>query len=336
MGTGIRLGIIGCGSISHSHLAAAADLPDVEVVAASNRTETKLIQVSEKHKIPHRYRDWRDLLADDDVDAVVICLPEGLHRVVAIEAAMRGKHVLVEKPMSSDLEGCEAMVRAAEQSHTVLMVAQVLRYFDSHVLARQWIREGRIGKVLTASRRRMMTDSFPDIQQWPWAANDELAADWLLYGTGSHEYDALLWLLDTKAKSVSARGEKAPSRWSGWATITSAVTLPDEVTANVSLSLCSEKNAWDTVITGSEGSLTFTITEIILNGQKTEVGLPKKAFKAQMAEFADCIRTGREPGPSGRNVRSTMALLEGVKRSMMENRLVRMSELGCANTEEMK
>jgi predicted dehydrogenase len=323
----VQLGLIGCGIISGAHMDAVARVPGATVVAASNHTEARLNATADKYGIPRRYRDWRDLIADEAIQGVIICLPEGLHEPVAVEAARHGKHILVEKPMGRNLAETDSMIAAARDAGVRLMVAQVLRRFPNHVPARQWIAEGKIGRVARVVRRRLMNNVLPDPKQRPWASDPALAADWLLYGFGSHEFDAVLWLLDSEADTVVAQGRRGSPQWPGWDWISATVTLRNGAVAEVTICLSAEDRVWDTVLTGSLGTIAIRNNKVVLNGVETEVpGSGESAFEAQMAEFVDCIREDKEPGPSGRNVRATMALLEGVKRSLEEKRPVRMEE----------
>ncbi len=293
---------------------------------------SRLDEAATKYNVPRRYSDWRELLDDRDIDAVIICLPEGLHAPVAIEAAAQGKHVLVEKPMGRNLAECDAMIAAAEHAGVVLMVAQVLRHLDSHLLAKRFLVEGRVGQICRVVRRRLLRDAIPQARRRSWALDPNIAADWLLHGFGSHEYDAILWLLNTRAEEAHATGRKSIPDWPGWSEISSNLALLNGVVAEVTLALRSDAPAWETTVSGTHGTLFFTDGVVSLNGEKTDVPADfPKAFGAQLAEFLECIRSHREPGPSGKNVRETMALLECVGRSLNENRSVHIAELKQAN-----
>ena len=76
---GLKIGVIGCGSISRRHMAASTRLEDVEITAASSRASTSLDEVSGDYGISNLFTDWRELVQCDAVDAVLICLPDGLH-----------------------------------------------------------------------------------------------------------------------------------------------------------------------------------------------------------------------------------------------------------------
>jgi len=323
----VRFGIIGCGGISNPHLKAIAEIEGAEATAAVDINEKALNERADEYGIPARYKDWKDLVADDAVDAVSICLPHHLHLPAALDAARQGKHVLTEKPMCLSLAECDQMIQAAEENGVVLMVAQVLRRFPCNVLARQWIQEGRIGRVSAVLRRRMGHGA-SNLERYDWASKPEVAGGWLLYGFGAHEYDTILWLLDTQAETVFAAGQKTDPRWNDYDDISAVMRLKNGATATMIQSLNSREGAWDCVVIGTEGTLGIRTGEVALNGQVTPTPLKSVPyFTQQVQEFVDCVRAGRDPGPSGRNVRATMQVLEAIKLSMAEGRPIRADEL---------
>jgi xylose dehydrogenase (NAD/NADP) len=264
----------------------------------------------------------------DAVDAVLVCLPDGLHEEVTVEAARCGKHVLVEKPMSRNLRESKSMVTAAAEAAVVLMVAQSSRWVDSHLQARRLIRDGRIGTVVSAVRRRH-GNVIDTVRDKTWYADPQMTRDLLLYGLGSHEYDAMLWLLESEAEEVVATGRKDPAIWPGWISIESSLKLRNGITCDVSMAAKSDAAHGDTRIEGSKGSMTITQQQLTVDGE--DIDLPWDAittFAAQLGEFADCVRTGRQPGPSGSNVQATMAVLEGLYESLQTERSVALEEIG--------
>lgn len=323
----VRFGIIGCGGISTAHLDAVAQIDGAEAVAAADINEAALNEKCDAYGVSARHTDWRDVVARDDVDAVAVCLPHNLHRPVAVEAARQGKHVLGEKPMAMSLAECDDMIRAAEENDVVLMVAQVLRRYPSHTLAKQWIGAGRIGRVANVIRRRI-ANTASNLERYDWADSPEVAGGWMLYGYGAHEYDAVLWLLDTHATQVFAVGTRNKPVWRDYDEISAVFRLASGATATVLQSLNAHQGAWDCLVIGDKGSLTIRTQEVELNGEVTPAPIaPGVPFREQVQEFVDCVRSGNEPGPSGRNVRSTMQLLEAVKLSLAESRPVNAEEL---------
>lgn len=167
----VGIGIIGVGFMGMTHFEGACSIDGGRVTAISTRNPKKLagdwssIQGnfgppgSESTDLTgvNTHADYHDLLADESVDLVDICLPTDRHEQVAIEALQAGKHVLVEKPISIDLEAAERMVQAADKAGRLLMVAQVLPFFPEFRWARDCVAGGQYGKLQAAAFRRVIT-----------------------------------------------------------------------------------------------------------------------------------------------------------------------------------
>ncbi len=164
-----RIGIIGIGFMGYTHFEAAKKLKNAKVTAIATRDEKKLagdwttIQGNFGPRAGHvdvsdlkTYSDYKELLADPDIDLVDICLPPELHEKVTLEAIAAGKPTLVEKPIAVELESANRMVEAAEKANVPLMVAQVLPFFPEFQFAADCVRLGRFGKLRAAHFRRVI------------------------------------------------------------------------------------------------------------------------------------------------------------------------------------
>jgi predicted dehydrogenase len=109
--------------------------------------EASLRSPAERHGIPRITTDWRELVADSEVDAVIIGPPNALHAPQAIACLEAGKHVLVEKPMARTLAEAEAMNMAAAASGRRLMVAHCWRFHDDVRALRRRIAGGELGEI---------------------------------------------------------------------------------------------------------------------------------------------------------------------------------------------
>ncbi len=320
----LRIGVMGCGIIAQTHLHASQNCPCIEITAASSRSSSALASTSDECGIPNRFDDWRALIECREVDAVLICLPDGLHEEATCQAARCGKHVLVEKAMASSLAQSQSMVQATNAAGVVLMVAQVVRQLPSHQLAKRLLHDGKIGSVEKATRRRLMEAAKvkPELEKRPWIHDRGLCTDPLLFGFGSHEFDALLWLLGTEARTVQARG-KWYADWSSWERIESSISTRSGINVQVLLSLDANDAAWDTVIQGSDGTITLFDDRVVVDDVETACPWTHdEVFAAQLNEFAICVRDGREPGPSGRHVLPTMSVLGGVLESLEQDVMI--------------
>ncbi|MBQ9860204.1 MAG: Gfo/Idh/MocA family oxidoreductase [Clostridia bacterium] len=111
----------------------------------------------------HRYTDWHEMLKNEDVDMVDVCLPTFLHAETAIELLNSGYHVLSEKPMSLCYEDCLRMCEAAKTNDKKLMIGQCIRFNGNYNFIKEAVEDGRFGKLKTGTFRRL---SSPPIWGW--------------------------------------------------------------------------------------------------------------------------------------------------------------------------
>ncbi len=104
------------------------------------------------------YADLDEMLRDDNLDLIDICLPPNLHEDVTIRALEHGKHVFCEKPMSLTTESCNRMVDAAKQNDRKLLIGHVLPMFPEYAQALEWIRSDTYGAVRGGSFKRIISD----------------------------------------------------------------------------------------------------------------------------------------------------------------------------------
>ena len=118
-----------------------------ELIAVASRDEARAREFAEQGGIPVAYGSYEALLADDDIDAVYIPLPNGLHREWTIRAAEAGKHVLCEKPLALSEAECREMAAAADANGVKLMEAFMYRFHPRSELMIDMMRGGHVGEL---------------------------------------------------------------------------------------------------------------------------------------------------------------------------------------------
>lgn len=167
----VRVGIVGIGFMGMIHYLAWQRVRGANVVAISTRDKVKLAGDWRGIKgnfgpagtqmdlaRVRRYAELDDLLADDKVDLVDVCLPPALHARVARAAFAAGKHVLCEKPIALALLEAESMRRLAERAQRMLLVAHVLPFFPEFAAALKLVQSGRHGALLGGHFKRIISD----------------------------------------------------------------------------------------------------------------------------------------------------------------------------------
>lgn len=118
----LRLGIIGCGRVTTMfHLKAIEEVDGLAVVAVADRNEARLNKVRKRARIKRGYLDYRELLSDPEIDAVVINTPPRFHEEMVLRSLKSKKHVLCEKPLASSVDGCIHIRRVKEATGLVVL-----------------------------------------------------------------------------------------------------------------------------------------------------------------------------------------------------------------------
>lgn len=142
----LHWGLIGCGDISRKRIAPALkSLEQCELIAVS-RADYKLAEAFAKEfNVAKWYKNWQDLILDEEIDAVYIATPVSLHAEQTIAAAEAGKHVLCEKPMALNTKDCEHMIETCKKHDVALSVAYYRHFYPVIAHAKDVILSGEIG-----------------------------------------------------------------------------------------------------------------------------------------------------------------------------------------------
>ncbi|TVY10073.1 Gfo/Idh/MocA family protein [Paenibacillus cremeus] len=144
----LRWGVLGCAGIAIRSVIPGTQISETgEVTAIASRGLEKAQETAAKLNIPKAYGSYEELLADKDIDAVYIPLPNHLHKEWTIRAAEAGKHVLCEKPAALNAAEMEEMKAACEKEGVVFAEAFMYRYHPRYAMVRDIIASGEIGDI---------------------------------------------------------------------------------------------------------------------------------------------------------------------------------------------
>ena len=146
MSSKVRVGIVGSQFVSTIHAESMKMLPGVELVAVASPTEDHSRDFAATHGIPHAFTDYRKILEIDEIDMVVLGIPNDLHCQATLDAAAAGKHVVCEKPLCLNLDEADRMITACKKANVKLMYAEELCFAPKYVRLKKLLEQGALGE----------------------------------------------------------------------------------------------------------------------------------------------------------------------------------------------
>ena len=206
-----RVGVIGCGRISVRHLIPLKAIENVELVACCDIKKDRADEAAKNHGIK-AYYSYEEMIKNEKLDAVHLCLPHYIHSKVAVYAFEHGVNVLTEKPMDVDLKSAENAVKVAKDKNLLFGVIFQCRYNNPAQLVKKAITSGRLGKIISA--RSVLTwnrsDSYYGDSDWKGTWDKEGGG--VVIDQAIHSIDLVNWLVDSEVENVSCsmnnRGHK--------------------------------------------------------------------------------------------------------------------------------
>jgi len=191
----LRIGVIGCGHWGPNHIRVFSELDRSTVVACAESNESRLARVTQRFGHVRGVRDYRALLADSDVDAVVVATPTATHAGIVREALLAGKHVLAEKPLCTSSAETRELSELASRVGRVLMVGHVFVFNHGIIRLREAIAGGELGRIHYVDAVR--TNLGP--------VRGDVNA---LVDLGTHDISIFNYLLNESPVAVSATGRR--------------------------------------------------------------------------------------------------------------------------------
>lgn len=191
----LKVAIVGCGTMGGVHGRSYMNIKNAKVVAVCDINEDKGSQIAKLHNAKN-YNSYDEMLNNEDIDIVDICVPTYMHREFAEKALKMKKHVFCEKPIALNIKDAEFMVRLAEEMGVKFSVGHVVRFFPAYTKAIEAIDSKKIGtpKLIRTTR----TGAYPSWNWNNWYSNYDLSGgpildlvihdlDWIRHNFGEVE-----------------------------------------------------------------------------------------------------------------------------------------------------
>lgn len=198
----VRLGIVGTSNWAElMYLNTLRDHPDVELVALCGRNPARLSDLAERFGFRGTHRDYRDLLARADLDAVAVVVPDDLHKEIVLAAIARGLHVLCEKPLANSVADAREMLDAATKAGVRHMVLFTWRWQPHYQYVKSLVDAGAFGRLYRTQLAFITNFAHDGLYQW---RLDPERANGVLGDLGSHMFDLSRWLCGDEIVSLSS------------------------------------------------------------------------------------------------------------------------------------
>jgi predicted dehydrogenase len=325
------IGIIGYGYWGPNLVRNFAEVPDARIVSVSDLNSARLATVQARYPGVGVTGDYRELINDPNVDAVVIATPVSTHYPLAAEALAAGKHVLVEKPMGCTTEEASRLIDMAAARNLVLMVDHTFVYTGAVRKIRELVTSGELGDIYYFDSMRINLGLFQhDVD--------------VLWDLAVHDLSIMDFVLPSKPVAVSATGiGHVPGRPENVAYLT--LFFENSLIAHINVNWLAPVKVRQTLIGGSRKMIVYddlepsekikiydkgiTLTEDSQSLYETLVGYrtgdmwaPKldssEALRAEAMHFIDCIRTGGKPITDGECGLRVVQILEAATASMAD------------------
>ncbi len=330
MSDNIGVGFIGSGSILQAHYEAVSQAPGIELIGISSRnTENARLKAKELHcKV---YDDYLDLIKDPAIQLVVLLTPPGVHHDRIHAALDRGKHLLVEKPIGTNLNEIDQYIEKAKEKGLLLSCISQHRFDEASQIVREKIDNGRLGVITGAN---CLVNWYRDKEYYEsWRSHRDLSGGGVLSIQAIHTIDLMLWFMG-EVDSVMGYTDNLHHKDIEVEDIAMAVIrFKNGSLANVSASTCTYPGYPARLdIFGNEGSLSIVGDDLTYYHSKLDkensfeknssgetVDSPSSVsiepIKLQYLDTLQAIKNKTDPLITGLEARKAYALLNAIYES---------------------
>ncbi|MGC9013732.1 MAG: Gfo/Idh/MocA family protein [Thermoproteota archaeon] len=322
----IKVGIAGSGGISYAHANAYLSLKErVKVVAVSDVELGRAEALAKYLGGAKVYSDYKDMIESEDIDAVDICLPHHIHKEAILYSIKKEKHVICEKPLTTNLNDAEEIEAKVKESKVVFLPAHTNIFIPSTQEAKRIIAMGMIGKILTLRT----TDCFRG-NVTGWRTKKELMGGGELIDTGYHPTYLMLYLASSEPIEVFAYLERFVQKMEGEDTAMVLIKFKDN-----SIGLIHSSWAYDTPYGHQYFSVSGEYGELFGGGNK--IGLKmhgwqevkkelawKDGFLGEIEHFINVIEKKEKPIQTIEDSLKVMKVIAAAYKSAEEGKPIRL------------
>lgn len=318
-----NIAVVGCGYWGKNLVRNFFELNSLYALCDSDDNTMQLFK--DKYSIEKYYKNYRELLEDPKIKAVVISTPAATHYALAKEALLKGKDVYVEKPIALDYQEGQKLVLLAQEKKKILMVGHILEFHPAIRKLKEMIDKGELGKINYIYSNRLNLGKFRTEEN-------------ILWSFAPHDISVILSLLGEMPQEVNAHGGNYLNPHITDVTVTTLNFLSG-TKAHIFVSWLHPYKEQKLIVIGDKKMILFNDVDpkhklLVYNHKidwidrlpipKPEEAIPieiekKEPLKEECQHFIDCIKSRKTPLTDGNNGLRVLKILEACQNSLREN-----------------
>lgn len=312
----VNLAVVGLGAFGQKHLDAVAQIPDAKIQYVGHSTMDTAQDVARKFGAKAAFTDYSELLAQDDLDGVILATPTQMHHDQTVEALRAGKHVMVEIPMGDSLADVQDIVNVQQETGLIAMAGHTRRFNPSHRYLHHRIQAGELSilqmDVQTYFFRRTNMNALGKPRSW---------TDHLLWHHAAHTVDLFQYQTGERIVQANAiQGQKHPElgiamdmsiqlKTEGGKICTLSLSFNNDGPLGTTFRYIGDTGTYvaryDDLFTGKDEQVDVSQVAVSMNG-----------IELQDREFVAAIAEGREPNSSVAQVLPCYVVLDALQQQL--------------------
>lgn len=328
----IKVAVIGVGSMGQNHARLYFQSEQAKLVAVADAHLPQLEKVAHKYQVK-AYTDYREMLENEEIDAVSIAVPTSLHKEVALAALKKRKHVLLEKPIASTEEEAREIIIAAKNSGANLMIGHIERFNTALLELKQRLKRGDLGEIYKIDVQR--------IGPFPARITDV----GVITDLSVHDLDIINYLLDSNQGPLSLYAETQQKLHPHCEdAVTALLRYPQGILAVLNVNYLSPTKIRQLQVFGKKGMFQVNYLdqelyfyenksfgkdnwESVSEGDVKKIMVQKKEpLQLEIEHFLHCIKEGLSPSVSGEDGLKIVSLANALLRSAQEKKIITLGE----------
>lgn len=324
----LRVAVIGVGSMGQNHARIYFHSDDAELVAVADRHREQLEKVAKRYNA-RAYLDYREMLEQEEIDAVSIAVPTSLHREVTLSALQKGKHTLLEKPIASTEQEAQEIIDGAQKQAVKLMIGHIERFNPAVIELKERLQRGELGEIYKIDVQRI--GPFP-----PRITDVGVITD-----LSVHDLDVIDYLMNARPIRLYAeRQQKLHPHHED--SVTALVRYDNETLAVLNVNYLSPTKTRQIKVFGKKGMFMVNYLDqelyfyenigflsdswnSVVEGEMKKMNISKKEpLQVEIEAFLQCLQYQAESPVSGEQGLRVLRLANLLLKSSQENRIIQL------------